>query len=76
MRLELQVKVLRLEGVPLVSRMGLVIIELLLIGGQREENGSKKRKELQCNATTKVSMGEMDTGRECMAYEMKWKCLI
>ena len=45
MRLELQVKVSRLTGVPLVGRMGLVIIELLLIGEQQEENGLKKRTE-------------------------------
>ena len=45
MRLELKVKVSRLTGVPLVSRMGPVVIELLLIGGQPEENGLKKRTE-------------------------------
>ena len=42
MRLELQVKVFRPAGVALVSRMGLVVIELLLIGGQQEENGSRR----------------------------------
>ena len=36
-------KVSYLADVPLASRMGLVVIELLLIGGQREENGLKKR---------------------------------
>ena len=45
MRLELQVKVSRPVGVPLVSRMGQVVIELLLIRGQREENGLKERIE-------------------------------
>ena len=34
------------EGLsPGMSRMGPVVIELLLIGGQREENGLKKRAE-------------------------------
>ena len=33
------------EGLPLVSRMGPVVIKLLLIRGQREENGLKKRTE-------------------------------
>ena len=32
-------------GAPLMSRMGPVVIELLLIGEQREENGLKKRAE-------------------------------
>ena len=36
-------KVSCLTGVPLVSRIGSVIIELLLIRGQQEENGLKKR---------------------------------
>ena len=45
MRLELQLKVSRLVGVPLVSRMGQVVIELLLIRGQREEKGLKERIE-------------------------------
>ena len=43
-----QVKVSRLAGVPLVSRMGLIIIQLLLIGEQREEMVS--RKEQSSNA--------------------------
>ena len=64
MRLDLQVQVSRPAGVPLVSRMGPVVIELLLIEGQREENGLKKRTEKKCNATTEVSVGKMDTGRE------------
>ena len=45
MRLELQVKFSHLAGSPLVSRMGLVVIKLLLIGVQKEENGLKKRIE-------------------------------
>ena len=45
MRLELQVKVSCLAGVPLVSRLGPVIIKLLLIVGQREDNGLKKKTE-------------------------------
>ena len=36
-------KVSRPAGVLLLWRMGLVIIELLLIGGEGEENGLKKR---------------------------------
>ena len=36
-------KVFRTKGVPLVSRISLVVIELLLIGGQQEENYLKKR---------------------------------
>ena len=50
--------------VPLVSRMVQVSIKLLLIRGQREENGLKK------------SIRENDTGRECMSYGMKWECLM
>ena len=42
MRLELQLKVSRPSGVLLVSRMGPVIIELLLIGGHGENNGFRK----------------------------------
>ena len=41
MRLELQVKVYHLGDVPLVSRMGPVVIELLLIVGQLEEMVSR-----------------------------------
>ena len=44
MRPELQVKVFRPAGVPLVRRIGLVIMELLLIGGQQEENGGLKKR--------------------------------
>ena len=54
-----------LVGVPLVSRMGLVVIELLRRKWCQEEN-----------ATTEVSMEEMDTGRVCMPYGMKWECLM
>ena len=42
MRLKLKLKVSHQAGVLLVSRMGPFVIELLLIGGQREENGLKK----------------------------------
>ena len=42
MRLKLQLKVSRPSGVLLASRMGPVIIELLLIGGQGENNGLRK----------------------------------
>ena len=49
MRLELQVKVSCVTDVPLVSRIGPVVIELLLIQGQQEENGLKKRTvAIQC----------------------------
>ena len=37
-----QVKVSRLAGIPFVSRMGPIVIELLLIGEQREEMVSRK----------------------------------
>ena len=67
----MKVKVSRPAGVLLVSRIGPLVIKLLLIGAQWEENGLKKRTKQQCNTTTEVSMGEMDTVRECMSYGMK-----
>ena len=41
-------KVSRPAGVPLVSRMGPVVIKLLLIGGQQEQNGQENRVVIQC----------------------------
>ena len=45
MGLDLQVNVSHPAGVPLVNWISPVVIELLLIGGQREENSLKKRTE-------------------------------
>ena len=46
---------------PIGEQDGPVVLELLLIGVQREENGLKKEQ-----SSNVKSMGEMDTGRECM----------
>ena len=50
MRPELQLNVSRPAGAPLVTRVCPVVIELLLIGGQREENGfqEENRVAMQC----------------------------
>ena len=45
MTLELQVKVSRPVGAPLVSMMGPVVMELLLIEGQQEKNDLNEKTE-------------------------------
>ena len=46
---------------------------------RRKWSQEENRVVMQCYCRSqygRVSMGEMDTGKECMSYGMKWECLM